>query len=231
MLDSKVSIDMSTILATCAHDIKNSLSMITQALDELKDFIPTESTDAVENYALLYYETSRINNELVQLLSFYRLQHQQLVLSKQQQFILDIVEEQVARNNYLFHYRGIIVDVECDENLSWFLDDYLIGCLLNNIIVNAARYTKDKILIISKQVDDQLLLQVHDNGSGFIPEMIECQQACGNPAPRTGHTYLGLYFAQEIAKSHQQEERCGQISLSNDSIINGSGGCFSLLLP
>ncbi|WP_163833829.1 sensor histidine kinase [Spartinivicinus ruber] len=232
MLKPDASIDMSTILATCAHDIKNSLSMVVQSLDELRLHIPEDNKDAIDNYALLYYEYSRINNDLTQLLSFYRLQDHQLLINKQQLFISDVIEEQIARNQYLFQYKDITVAVECDDNLSWYFDEYLIGCVLNNVLVNAARYTKDKILILAKQQNAQLVLQVHDNGKGFPDNMIAYQQpATIITKGHSGSTFLGLYFAQEIAKVHQQAKHQGKIELSNNSLINSSGGCFTLYLP
>ncbi|MCX4029501.1 HAMP domain-containing histidine kinase [Endozoicomonas sp. SM1973] len=231
-IQPKTSIDMSMVLATCAHDIKNSLSMLIQSLDELSVHIPEDNKEAIDNYALLYYESSRINNDLTQLLSFYRLQDQQLIVNKQQLFLIDLIEEQIARNQYLFHYKGVQVGIQCDDNLSWYFDEYLIGCLINNVLVNAARYTKDKVLVLAQQQNNQLILQVHDNGNGFPNEMIACQKAPATlAAPHTGSTYLGLYFAQEIAQIHQQAEQQGSIKLSNDSLINGTGGCFTLYLP
>jgi len=46
---------------------------------------------------------------------------------------------------------------------------------------------------------------------------------------QSGATGLGLYFCQEIAKLHTNEERKGFINLSNDEQTGGA--IFNLWLP
>lgn len=62
--------DFSAILASSAHDMKNSLCLLIQLIEEVSEQVPQGS--ATENMAKVHYEAQRINSGLIQLLTLYR---------------------------------------------------------------------------------------------------------------------------------------------------------------
>ena len=146
-------IDFSMLLASSVHDIKNSLGMLLTSLEEVIDISTEERPEQRKNYSILRGEASRINNALIYLLGLYRLQNDQLSLNLAEIYIADFLEEQVASQQLLLEVNEVKVSIDCDENLNGFFDENLIAGVINNILVNCAKYTKDEIHLSAVQQD------------------------------------------------------------------------------
>jgi K+-sensing histidine kinase KdpD len=164
------------------------------------------------------------------MLSLYRAEKDQLPLMIEEHYVQDLVEELIEKNTFYSNNRNITIEIDIDSDLMWYLDDNLIGNLLNDIFVNALRYTKDKIRIVGSIVDEQLEIRIEDNGRGYPEHMLTSGETAmaelDLDASRTG---LGLFFAKLIAGAHSNKNRAGYIKLSNDCEIGGS--VFTLVLP
>lgn len=66
-------IDFSMVLASAVHDMKNSLGMLLNSLDELRGE-HEQSLAGSDKFNMLQYEAERMHNDLVQLLGIYRLE-------------------------------------------------------------------------------------------------------------------------------------------------------------
>lgn len=223
--------DFSLILASSVHDMKNSLGMLLNSLECVMQETPAENEDQAKRFATLQYEASRINTELIQLLSIYRMENDRLPVQVDEHYLIDVLEEQVARNDMLFQTRSLTVDVDCDEDLLWYFDAELIGGVVHNVLVNGARYSKSKMKLKAEVVDDELIVTVADDGGGYPSFMLGCpkQSFAKSVSFSEGNTHLGLYFAQETARLHSRNKRQGRIDLSNGGDLGG--GVFNIYLP
>ena len=222
-------IDFSMLLASSVHDIKNSLGMLLTSLDDVIDIDTEERPEQRKSYSILRGEASRINNALIYLLGLYRLQNDQLALNLTEVFIADFLEEQVASQQLLMDVNNISVDIDCDENLVGYFDENLIAGVINNILVNCAKYTKDRITLSASRHNDYLRIAIADNGSGYPQAIIDHLDNNKRGIDfNSGSTNLGLFFSQQIAAIHHCKGRNGSIALSN---LPQGGGCFSLNLP
>lgn len=220
-------IDFSTVLASSVHDMKNSVGMLIASLEEVLRSMPPANTEQSQQMNTLHYEASRINNELVQLLSVYRLQEERLPLHIDEVFVRDVLDDQVARNYPLIKSRGVELLVDCDDQLCGFFDADLIGSVIQNVLVNGCRYTQSKLLLQAELSADTLIIRIADDGEGFPEDMIAFPTE-----PQTTHrnsTQLGLYFASVIASRHVSESGPGSITLRNGEPLGG--GVFELFLP
>jgi K+-sensing histidine kinase KdpD len=226
--DLHTNIDISTILASSVHDIKNSLGMLIGSLDDLVRSKKFESKEEKNQLAVIQSEAGRINNSLIHLLGLYRLQKDKLPLNIKQVFVNDLLEEQIASNENLFLLQTIEVTLDCGEDLNWYFDSQLIGSVINNILINAIKYTTQKIAIKAWVENSVLKIQIDDDGSGYPENILTQQNATTNAINfSTGSTNLGLYFAASIAEAHERNNHKGCIELSN----HASGGRFTLSLP
>ncbi|BCD99251.1 sensor histidine kinase [Marinagarivorans cellulosilyticus] len=220
-------IDFSTVLASSVHDMKNSVSMLIASLQEVLESMPVENTEQSQQMNTLHYEASRINNELVQLLSIYRLQQKRLPMHVDQHFVVDVLEDQIARNHPLIDSRNVELILDCDADLEAYFDADLVGSVIQNVLVNGCRYTKSKIVLAAKCDKNVLCLTVADDGDGFPAGMLDYPEQL-----RSGEgdsTQLGLYFASIIASMHQSKHGVGRISLRNGQPLGG--GVFELFIP
>ncbi len=223
--------DFSLILASSVHDMKNSLGMLLNSLESVMQETPAENEAQASRFATLQYEASRINTELIQLLSIYRMESERLPVHVDQHYVIDVLEEQVARNDMLFQTRDLTVEIECDEDLEWYFDGELVGGVVHNILVNGARYSKSKMKLKADLVDDELVITVSDDGGGYPAFMLGTpeQSFAKSVSFSEGNTHLGLYFAQETARLHHRNQRQGRIELSNGGELGG--GVFNIFIP
>lgn len=221
-------IDFSMVLALTVHDMKNSLGMLLNSLDELR--MENENTfDDSSKFNTLQYEAERIHNDLVQLLGIYRLGENNLSAHIEEHFVPDFLSEQLARHTPLL--KGL--DIECSivtEDINGFFDADLLTGVLNNTINNAIRYTKTRIRLTANEQDGYLVIGVEDDGEGY-PEHMQHNGTLSFKSLdfNTGSTSLGLFFVSAVADLHSEGERTGYIKLHNGGPLGG--GVFELWLP
>lgn len=223
-------IDFSFVLASSVHDMKNSLSMLLNTLSDVMTQYPPQNETHAKSYAVLEYEAARINSELIQLLSVYRLDHDNVRAHIDEYVLIDVLSEQVARNHGLLQTRAIELELVCDETLMGYFDSDLVGGVINNVLVNCARYSKHKLKLSAQQSEQGVCITIEDDGPGYPDDMLNASTlAESRPNFSGGRPHLGLMFANRVALMHKNKSRQGSISLSNDSSLGG--GCFKLFLP
>ena len=222
-------LDFSFVLASSVHDMKNSLGMLLGSLEEIIEESTAESDAQKHRFSILQYEATRINTELVQLLSLYRFQHKTDVIKIDENYIDETIEDQVARNDVLFTTQNITLDVMCDPDVVWYYDNDLVGSVVHNVLVNGTRYAKNKMQLTAMIDNDYLVIEVADDGEGFPKNMIDAASLDSDAHKDGNSTQLGLFFAAKIAELHQQKEKKGYIELSNGGPLGG--GVFKIYIP
>ncbi len=224
------SIDFSTVLASSVHDMKNSLCLLIQSIETLSLRFSNEQTEEAQELAQIHYEASRLNSNLLQMLALYRAQKDALPINVDQWYLDDLVDELLAQNDLYINNRKLSVKVEVEQDLAWYFDKDLVSNLLNDIFVNAMRYCQQHIHISAKKITEGLEVAISDDGEGYPEDMLV--SATNVPKDIDLHmsrTGLGIYFAELIASSHQQDDKTGRITLENGGSLNGS--VFRLVLP
>ncbi|QJR82580.1 HAMP domain-containing histidine kinase [Alteromonas pelagimontana] len=229
-ISSPSSIDFSSVLAAAVHDMKNSLCLLIQSIENLSANIPIANTGAHEQVANVHYEASRLNTNLVQILSLYRAELNNLPITVDECFMDDLFEDVMGSVQVYMEQKNLQVDVQSHAGLSWYLDSELIYLLINDVMINAMRYGTAKIRLQAFKKDDYLIIRIEDDGPGYPQAMLDnSHTALANFSVSQGRTGLGLFFARMIASAHTQGKRCGEISLSNGGTLGGS--VFEVKLP
>lgn len=230
MSDNEAGMDFSMVIASTVHDMKNSLSTLSQSHNRWLAQLSDEQRDTPE-HGVIEYEFARLNGMLVQLLGLYKLDVNQLPLRPDYHEMDDFIEGQLAHHQEVLSTRGIVATCEVDPLIPLgFFDRELIGTVVANIIVNAIRYARQTIAIRIDEVDGQLCIVINDDGPGYPASMIEMQADYALGINQgSGSTGLGLYFAARIAEQHQRNGVHGRIELANGGALGG--GVFSIFLP
>ena len=221
--------DFSSILASTVHDMKNSLSSVINTLDDLTTEFE-ETLQSNKKIASLKYESKRLNNQLIVLLTLYKLENRQYSLSVEDHPVKEFLEDAVLPYQELLELNNIALTINCDNHAVWFFDENLLAGVIGNIINNAYRYTEDTIAIYAEIKENQLHISIEDNGPGFPQELLDKTSPTKKSISfQSGSTGLGLYFSQRIAEMHKNKNNRGYIQIDNLGINNG--GRFSLVLP
>lgn len=223
-------IDFATVLASGVHDMKNSLCMLIQSMEVLQQELAEKSLSASQELGRIHYEATRLNTNLLQLLSLYRIEKDQLPLHIDEYNVDDLVDEILLKNALYSQQRQIKVTKDCPARLSWFFDNDLVSNLLNDMFVNALRYSASSLLLKASLQQQQLVIELHDDGSGYPPDMLDNSDVgISNLNLAAGRTGLGLFFAHMIARAHRNRQQSGRIELSNGGQYGGA--VFRLILP
>ncbi len=224
-------------LASTAHDMKNSISVLAGTLETLiASSAPLPGTEAAyPQMAHMLYQTKRLNDNLMQLLALYKQVGQpEYPFDIQPLEIGHLMEQVVCSERILLNSKGIALEVDFDPELIWHFDEDLIIGVVGHAINNAIHYTRDRIRVAVAKVDDCLEIRVEDNGDGYPAAMLEAGVSAMHGARAgvnflTNSTGLGLYFSSEVAKMHKHRNRSGSLRLENGGKFGG--GCFVLRLP
>ena len=218
-----------TMLASTVHDMKNSLSLLLSQLDSISEQLVQDDSNR-QSVSDLRYQASRINISLMELLTLYKLEKNQVGIHIAEVFIADFLEDSIAAHSLLAQNKGIQLDMDCDDELMWFFDPDMVGIAMNNIIGNCMRYTHSRVLVSAAVEERKLVIRVDDDGEGYPKHMLGSSVLTDQSVDsNTGSTGLGLYFAATIAKMHRRQDNEGAIQLENGASLNG--GRFQISLP
>jgi two-component system, OmpR family, sensor histidine kinase SenX3 len=219
-------LDLSVLLASGAHNLKNAIAAFVGIADTTAIRIDNEIEAQQFSQALGYLRKS--HGDLVLLLNLYKL--------GQALYPLEIAEYPVAdvlREAQLYFQpavaKGVRLQVSCDPALEWYLDRELIAGAVGNAIENALRYAREEITLAAQCRDGWLEIEVRDDGPGFPAHVLAQAPAQSlRPQAASDRTGLGLLFAAAIAQVHRNDGREGQVALAN---ADAGGGRFLLRLP
>ena len=228
-MTEKDKLDFSTILATSAHDMKNSLFMLLQSIENL-DLDNNLTIEQHKAFSDLHYQTSRINGTLMQLLALYRDEQKQLPIYIEEYSVVEVLQEIIEKNRLYINSHKVEVNLEVDNSLFGFFDQDLIGYLIGDIFINALRHTKTMITLRAFFKDNYLNIQIEDDGEGYPSHMLAATDKLPSEFnANKGRSGLGLLFAKRIAAEHKTKQLQGHILLENKPQLSGS--IFTLRLP
>lgn len=230
MSDEQATPDISVFLASATHDMKNSITVLIGFLEKTLAEVNPSNFPGYRELAHMLYETRRINGNLIQLLSLYKIGNELYPFDPDTHLVDDFLLEAVMQNRPLLDAKGVAIEVNCEPEIYWEFDEHLVGGIINHALNNASHYTRDRVRLVGRETNGCLELRVEDNGAGYPPAMA----AAGAQAMRGvdfigGSTGLGLYFSAAVAKLHRAHGRTGEVVLENGGSLGG--GCFVVRLP
>ena len=222
--------DVSMFLASSVHDMKNSISILIGGLERVLEQGSPETFPAYQDVAHMVYESKRINSNLIQLLTLYKIGQNIYPFDPLPQSISDFASVIFSQQETLLQSNGIALEMDYDKALYWQFDEALVGGVISHALNNAIHYTKDKVRLVIRKSSEMLELRVEDNGPGFPARMVQDGiDAMHGTNFQGGSTGLGLYFSAMVAKMHSRKGKTGEILLENGGTYGG--GCFVLHLP
>jgi len=229
--------DLFVFLASTAHDMKNSISVMAGTLEGLLDGAPAATGDQpmapMEQMAQMLYQTRRLNDNLMQLLALYKdVGTPAYPLDIALTDVAQLGQQVAAGNRVLLAARAIALDIVITPGLCWHLDEDLVIGVVNHAINNATRYTHDRIRLSISEHEGMLEVRVEDNGAGFPPALLAAGATAGRARAvdfGANSAGPGLYFATEVVRMHTHRGACGAVRLENGGLLGG--GCVVLRLP
>lgn len=218
------------ILASSVHDMKNSINMLIGSLEDVLVQANNQGMPGLEKMTQMLYESRRVSNHLMQLLSIYKIDRSAYPVEIEQHDVAEFCHEAILQSQSLLHSSTLNFGIACPDGLYWYFDRELVGSAINGALNNAVRYARGQVALVAHDVDGALEFRVEDDGAGYPQALLQAGTAMAQGVDfTTGSTGLGLHFASRIAQLHQEKGRVGHAFIENGGAYGG--GCFVLRLP
>lgn len=210
------------IARTIAHEVRNPLTNLNLALGQLKDEIPADVDDAELYLDMIARNADRIGNLISDLLNSAKPKALQMVKGS----ILPILEEALDLIQDRLQLKNMRLETSIGASLPDIqLDAEQMKVAILNLLINALEAMqpeKGLLNVIARSTEDQLIVEVIDNGKGIPANMIEKLFDPYFSEKRDG-TGLGLIAVQNIIHGHQ-----GYIEVDSEP---EEGTTFTIYLP
>lgn len=223
-------IDYKKILSAISYDMRNSLTLMFQSLQTIANQPQNTKSLSDDELSDINYQVQRLNGNLTQLMALYNVEDDKLMINRAEEIVADVIETAVFQNDLYTQSKGIDIEINVDEDLHWCLDRDLIAYLIDDVLSNAIRYSKQKIIINVSIKDNLLNIIIDDDSNGYPEQMIDAAAAnIEDLASSFGRMGIGLLFTKLIVLSHENYGKCGNLYLANNGKLGGS--TFTVQLP
>lgn len=183
--------------ASIAHEIRNPLSVISQASELLMELTRNDNNPHSELYEMIFGHTKRVN----------RIIEDVMRLSRQEPPKQEVITLQAWLPAFLYeHYSMENIVFNSDGHHQIRFDPSQLEQIFINLVNNALRHTKKvesepDVEIVVHTTSQDLLIDVLDNGDGVDKKDLE---SLFNPFYTTsqGGTGLGLYLSQAFSEAN-----------------------------
>jgi len=225
-------ISFTDLIASSIHDMKNSLNVQISELEKISEQCKkVGDLQAYDNLGSVIYQANRMNSNLIQLLSLYKLDKAIYPIDITECSLEELIGDVLLQNQSVMDFKNITVTMDCSGDCLWYVDRDLVAGVLLNALNNAYQYTRDQIRVAARVQDGWLELRVEDNGQGYPAYMLRDAATADvhGVSFLTGSTGLGFHFSSQVARMHKNSGREGMLIIENGGAYGG--GCFVVRLP
>jgi signal transduction histidine kinase len=211
------------MLAAISHDMQTPLAAISGLADVLAQDPDIDRGQRVAIYDTLRRQGHALRVLVQQFLDFSRLEASRAIFLDQQETDVVAIVDDVA--DRFGHERETVVGAS--PNLPKVrADPDRLEQVISNLVSNAVKYSTDPVLVIARERDGEVVIDVCDDGEGFdeseTERLFDKFQRGPNAAGIPG-TGLGLYVSRAICEAHGGRLTCESFP--------GIGSRFRVALP
>jgi len=218
----------SEFIATASHELRTPLTSVQMGVHLLLEGALGELTDSQsEVLQACRQDCERLDKLMRDLLDLSKIEAGESQPDLAAISARDLLSTAIKELRPQVEAKGLKLTIDAPFELpSVSVDQLQIERVLNNLVINALRHTKDgEIKISAEQRDNHLAVSVHDTGSGipseYLPHIFD--KFVQVPDAPTGGAGLGLTISKSIVEAHG-----GQISVQSQV---GRGTTFTFTLP
>lgn len=221
---------MSQFLAMLAHELRNPLAPMRNAVT-LMQLEPTTSPALRSARDILDRQLTHVTRLVDDLLDIGRLTTGKIRLQREDVSVSDLVARAVETARPLIEARRHTLSIELPpQPVHIEADPTRLSQIMQNLLVNAAKYTPDggRVAVKAVAADGFVTIAVSDNGRGIahgdLQRIFELFAQGDNGTPNDSGLGVGLTLARSLAEMHGGR-------LDAESPGPGQGSTFLLRLP
>ncbi len=209
------------------HDLKNPLGPMMNLLPVIDNHITDEKDKEI--IQVIQRNVGYMKNLVQKTLELARLNSPNTTLTKTTILLSDLIDQIISQNRYLFSEKQIDISNKIPQKMTVFADKLRLEELINNLLNNAVKYSKNngKIIISANATDENVTISITDKGIGMTNEQIEHVFDEFYKADESRHDFdssgLGMAICKRIVEKHG-----GEIWAESLGLDEGSTFYFSL---
>ncbi|WP_040329101.1 HAMP domain-containing sensor histidine kinase [Clostridium ihumii] len=196
------------MVSSIAHDIRTPITVIKTQLELVDDLKDRKDFNMDKHSKIINKNCDRMTMLTDNLSLLYKVENTDFLLKNENIDLKKLLYEKITEVKYEANKNNIEVNLETNlEKDNYMLDESMIIRVLNNIIYNSLRFTKQGEINISVySEDDKINFKCSDTGSGFKQKDTEkLFTAFYQDEDYKNHFGLGLYIAKKIVNNYNGE--------------------------
>ena len=203
------------VQASVAHDLRNPISIIEGYTEYLQTNLQNDNLSKDKILEI----TSNINKTAKRLERYTDSIRtinalEDIEVNRKEISTRKFIEDVKSDLKQMTKSKGIGLDLEAEKLFKEKIkiDSYIVYRILENIINNALRYSKEKIILSFNIQENYLIISIVDDGIGFSEDVLKERNNLIIPTSSDDkHCGLGLIISRILCKKHG-----GKLELSND---------------
>lgn len=230
----KLNVIKNDFINNMTHEFKTPIATISLAVDALKNPKVIGSPEKLMYFSgIIKEENQRMNRQVETILKSALLDRQEIQLNKKPLNVHQIIED--VADNFALRLQEKGGDMEVHLNAETDLidgDEVHISNLVNNLLDNAVKYSKDNVAphisLSTSSSAKKFIMVIEDNGIGMTKETVKrifekfYRAHTGNIHNVKGFG-LGLSYVKQVIEAHDG-------SIRPESVL-GKGSVFTIELP
>ena len=228
----KLSEIKSDFINNMTHELKTPIATISLAVDALNNAKVINDPQKTEYFrSIIKDENKRMNRQVETILSAALLEKQELKLKLKPVHIQELIKDVIDNFALQLEEKNGKTDLHLNaENDLIYVDEVHFSNLINNLVDNAVKYSKENLVITvtTKLSGKYMIIQVQDNGIGMSRETVKrvfekfYRAHTGNVHNVKGFG-LGMSYVKSVIDAHE-----GRIKVSSTV---GRGSTFTVEVP
>lgn len=221
---SRLAKEKTNLLANISHEIRTPLHSLKGVVKLLKNNRSEDIDDKM--LTSIDYDINLINNTVNDILNLSKIESDAVEVTLEKVYISKIVDDTFSLHKYLAEQKGLkfINENHLDKMLRINSNEFRLRQIISNLISNALKYTKKgTIKVVSKVINDKIVIEVIDTGIGIeekkLDQIFRKYYTVDGDNTKVGFG-LGLHISQLLAK-----QIGGKLSVKSQL---GVGSTFSL---
>jgi signal transduction histidine kinase len=198
----------SNFMRMMSHDLKTPLARI-QGMAEVIGKDQAVLSDTQRRALDTISESSEELTEFIgSILSLSRIESKEMKLQLRSRDINQIIRDVIRKVDYMAKRHGMEIVSELEPLFSIKVDEDLLRTVLTNLLENAIKYSPEgtKILVSTEELNNEVVVQVADQGRGIpredIGHVFDRFYRARNTRISTAGNGLGLYLAKYFVELH-----------------------------
>lgn len=226
-----LSLSKDKLLSVISHDLRNPLTALLVASDELNRQIENQIFDKIELFAKIIHRSSHnILQQLNELVDWAKMQQEKTTLNSERLHLVGAIDQSFELLKANATQKNIVLENKVSFDIYLKADSLMLHSILQNLVTNAIKFSSrgGLVTVVARRIDKMVEVCIIDSGIGMEANISENLFMKSNTATVSGTNNekgsgLGLIFVKDFVTQNG-----GTLRVESEI---GKGTCIFFTIP